>query len=261
MSLGPAFSRGSSAHAGIVGTVNADALRARAEAIDWWHCIDLGQGVVTNGQDPTRWKLGQIQMPADLTGWSVLDIGAWDGFFSFEAEKRGAERVLAVDREQWGWSRDGFELAHEALNSKVETQVLEVIDVTEQTVGQFDLVLFLGLLYHMRHPMLVLEQLRRVTKRLLILETHVDMLSVRRPAFAFYPGGGGPEGKVGPNNPSDWIGPNPAGVIAMLQSAEFSSAAMVAKPAALPRRVAASVRARRFNKTWHSSRATFHARP
>ena len=79
-----------------------DTLRREVNGIQWWHSIDLGNGIVTPGPDPTPARLREIQMPDDLSGLSVLDIGAWDGFFSFEAERRGAARVLATDSFCWG---------------------------------------------------------------------------------------------------------------------------------------------------------------
>src|SRR5512145_1659634 len=124
-------------------------LRAEVEKIKWWHPIDLGRGVVTPGIDVTPARLAEIRMPDDLTGRTVLDIGAWDGFFSFEAERRGASRVLATDSFCWdggGWgSKKGFELARRALGSRVEDKWIEVVDLSPETVGVFDVVLFLGI--------------------------------------------------------------------------------------------------------------------
>ena len=60
-----------------------DTLRREVNAIQWWHSIDLGNGIVTPGPDPTPARLREIQVPDDLSGLSVLDVGAWDGFFSF----------------------------------------------------------------------------------------------------------------------------------------------------------------------------------
>ena len=82
-------------------------------------------------------------MPASLAGKSVLDVGAWDGFFSFEAERRGASRVLATDSYVWDGSHDwgskrGFELARTALNSKVEDRVIDVLDLAPDKIGMFD---------------------------------------------------------------------------------------------------------------------------
>ena len=90
-------------------------LAARAEAIRWYHTIDLGGGVVTKGIDDSALRLARLDLPQSLAGLTVLDIGAWDGFFSFEAERRGAARVVAADYFSWhgdGWgSKAGFELA------------------------------------------------------------------------------------------------------------------------------------------------------
>ena len=81
--------------------------RARMEKIAWYHTIDLGDGLVTPGIDPTPHKLRQIKLPASFAGKTVLDVGAWDGFFSFEAERRGASRVLAVDYVAWAGGLPG----------------------------------------------------------------------------------------------------------------------------------------------------------
>ena len=74
-----------------------ETLKREVAAITWWHTIDLGKGIVTPGLDPTPARLPEIRLAEDLAGLSVLDVGAWDGFFSFEAERRGAKRVLATD--------------------------------------------------------------------------------------------------------------------------------------------------------------------
>lgn len=166
-------------------------------------------------------------MPDDLTGSSVLDIGAWDGFFSFAAERRGAQRVLATDSFCWdggGWgTKAGFDLARRALNSKVEDKRIEVIDLSPDTVGVFDVVLFLGVLYHMKHPLLALERVASVTRTQLIMQTQVDMLAVARPAMAFYPG------TELNGDPTNWVGPNPAAVVAMLQLVGFTRVEILSK--------------------------------
>ena len=100
---------------------NTVKLRKEVEKINWWHKIDFGNGVITPGIDITPEKLKWIQMSQNLAGKSVLDIGAWDGFFSFEAERRGASRVLAIDLPMWkNGAKVGFELARKVLGSKVE---------------------------------------------------------------------------------------------------------------------------------------------
>jgi len=205
--------------------VDPDELRARVAEIQWHHSIDLGHGIVTPGQDNSLRKLARLKLPP-LAGKTVLDVGAWDGFFSFEAERRGAARVLATDSycwdgsHEWG-SKRGFELARQVLGSKVEDKLIDVLELSPQTVGVFDIVLFLGVLYHMKHPLLALERVASVTRELMILETMVDLLHYRRPALAFYPGD-----EVG-RDPTNWCGPNPAAVIAMCRTVGFRQVEIV----------------------------------
>ena len=140
--------------------------------------------------DPTA-RIGDLHLPA-LEGKTVLDVGAWDGGYSFAVEQRGAARVLATDHWCWsgpGWgTREGFDLAHGALGSHVESLDIDPHDLTAESVGRFDVVLFLGVLYHLKDPLVVLERVHDVTGDLLILETEVDLLFSRRPVAAFYEG-------------------------------------------------------------------------
>ncbi len=224
--------------------MTVDTLRAEVAKIPfWYHRLDFGNGIITPGYAQTAWGgTGDlVGLPPSLSGKSVLDIGAWDGFFSFECERRGARRVLATDSYAWNGyqpnGKAGFNLAHRVLGSRVEDMEIDVLDLTPDRVGTFDVVLFLGVLYHMRHPLLALERVASVTKGQLILETHVDMLDVRRPAMAFYPG-------VELNNdPTNWCGPNPAMVRAMLELVGFKRTVVFAGPFELPT----------------STRMTFHA--
>jgi tRNA (mo5U34)-methyltransferase len=101
------------------------------------------------------------------------------------------------------------------LKSQVEDMNIDVLELSPEKVGVFDLVLFLGVLYHMRHPLLALDRVFSVTGKQLILETHVDMLDCQRPAVAFYPGG-----ELN-NDPTNWFGPNALAVKGMLESAGF----------------------------------------
>ncbi|MDY6795168.1 MAG: DUF1698 domain-containing protein [Actinomycetota bacterium] len=208
--------------------MEAEDLRAEVKSIPWWHTIDLGNGIVTPGIDNSPSKIKRLGLPTDLSGKTVLDIGAWDGFFSFEAEKRGADRVLAVDSYAWNGStwgtKRGFELARKALGSRVEDMEIEVMDLSPETVGLFDVVFFLGVLYHMRHPLLALERVSSVTRELLIIETVADLISFRRPAMAIYP-----DGRLY-GDPSNWNGINPPALEAMLREVGFRRLEMVQKP-------------------------------
>ena len=194
--------------------------RTRVGDVRWYHTIDFGQGLVTAGVDDSAYRLARLDFPPSLGGRSVLDIGAWDGFFSFEAERRGAARVLASDWYSWhgpGWgTKAGFELARTIFGSHVEDIDVDVMDLSPERVGTFDVVLFLGVLYHLPHPLLALERVAAVTRGLLILETVVDLIGLRRPAMAFYP-----ERQLN-NDPTNWWGPNAAAVHAMLRAVGFA---------------------------------------
>ncbi len=193
-------------------------LREEVAKINWFHSIDLGGGVVTPGSVDPHLTLERIGLPEDLRGLTVIDIGANNGFYSFEAERRGA-KVLAIDSYCWRddniWGQAGFNLARRALDSKVDDMFIDVYDLCPERVGTFDLVLFLGVLYHLRHPLLALERVLSITGNQLILETHVDMLSTKHPAMRFYPG------KDLVNDPTNWWGPNPPAVVAMLKDVGF----------------------------------------
>jgi len=216
-----------------------DELRDAAGRIRWYHSMNLGQGVVTHGATNPLVGLKRLGLPPRLDGLTVLDIGAWDGFYSFEAERRGAQRVLATDHFCWngpGWgTKDGFDLARRALDSKIEDLEIDVMDLAPERVGVFDLVLFLGVLYHLRHPLLALERVFSVTGRQLILETHVDMLHCFRAACAFY------AGDELNRDPTNWFGPNPQAVVAMLREAGFRRVEVVWGPRSLPLRLARSL--------------------
>jgi tRNA (mo5U34)-methyltransferase len=202
-----------------------DELRARVDALNWFHSIELRPGIVTPGHDDTSSRVEILRLPERLDGRTVLDVGAWDGFFSFEAERRGAARVLAADRFAWRenpWSsKEGFLLAREALGSGVEDVEVDVMELGVERVGTFDLVLFLGVLYHLRHPLLALERLAEVTAGQLVLETHVDLSWLSRPAMAFYPS------HELNDDPTNWWGPNPAAVAGMLRVVGFREVRIV----------------------------------
>jgi len=199
--------------------VNTAELRAKVFSRPWFHKIDLGNGVVTPGVDDSPAKLKLMRIPESLTGKTVIDIGAYDGFFSFEAEKRGASRVLATDMYCWQGTGmgdgEGFKIAREALQSRVEAKLIAVEDISPATVGMFDVVLFLGVLYHAPDPLRYLRAARSVCRELLILETHYDALDYPRPAMVFYPG------RTLNNDPSNFWGPNPRCVAEMLGEVGF----------------------------------------
>src|SRR5262245_13949026 len=113
--------------------MDIETLKVRIAARPWFHRINLGNGVITPGIDDSPAKLAGIRMPASLAGKSVLDIGTYDGFFAFEAERRGAARVLATDHMCWHMTgmgtKEGFDLVKEALASRVEDLDIAVEDL------------------------------------------------------------------------------------------------------------------------------------
>jgi tRNA (mo5U34)-methyltransferase len=240
----------------------SDDLPERVAALPWYHQIELAPGVRTPGVNDPSLSLARLGLPEDLSGRTVLDIGAWDGAWSFEAERRGAKRVLATDSYSWtgaGWgSKESFELAREALGSSVEDRTIDVFDLSPESVGTFDLVLFLGVLYHLKDPIGALERVASVADDMAIVETEVDLMLLRRPAAAFYPA---TELNADPTN---WWGPNPAAVAGALRAVGFSRVT-VAWKRPLPARFAGWVRhlrgpeRRPLLDAVNRHRAVFHA--
>lgn len=240
-------------------------LRTRVDALRWYHRIDLGQGVITHGVDNSPERLARAHLPTDLSGRAVLDIGAWDGFFSFEAERRGAARVVAADHYAWhgtGWGtgqgKAGFQLAREVLRSRVEDVDIDVMDLSPERVGSFDVVLFLGVLYHLPNPLLALERVASVTRGLLILETVVDMVGVSRPAAAFYPA------RELNDDPTNWWGLNHAAVVGMLRTVGFARVDVITPARSAPFRAARAVKhwltgKNSIPRAFRQDRAVFHA--
>ncbi len=149
---------------------NKQAVQEMVDAVGkWWHTIDLGNGVVTPGRQSIDYP-DHVGLPKDLKGKTVIDVGAWDGMISFEAERRGAERVVAADI----YKGQGFQLVHRVRNSNVE---FVQVDVRKELpdIGQFDLVCFLGVIYHVPDPVMTFKRIGDLSKDMLILETDSDL--------------------------------------------------------------------------------------
>ena len=135
-----------------------------AEHGRWWHEIEVAPGIVTPGDDSNRMKLpilDEIGLPRDCRGLRALDIGCSDGFFTFALESRGAE-VVAIDFVPESYT--GFATASSILGSAAEYRMDNVYNLAPETYGQFDLVLFLGVLYHLRKPLDALDRIRSVMR-------------------------------------------------------------------------------------------------
>jgi tRNA (mo5U34)-methyltransferase len=208
------------------GPVDPERLRALVSDRPWFHRIDLGDGVVTPGVDDSPSKLEWLGFPESLAGKSVLDIGSYDGFFAFEAERRGASRVVASDEYCWSFPTgmgdgNGFDIAHWALHSSVAKKVISVEHISPETVGTFDVVFFLGVLYHAPDPLRYLRNAFSVCKELMIIETHRDGDDYDRPMMVFYP-----QDTLNSDASNFW-GPNTACAIAMLYEVGFSKVDLI----------------------------------
>jgi tRNA (mo5U34)-methyltransferase len=176
-------------------------------------------GIETPGTHDIAAHIERVRLPGDLSGMRVLDAGANDGAMGFACEHRNAAEVFALDHPTWGFAnqentaprRQGFDLAHEALGSKVIPVVrdLDTEGFPPEWAGTFDLVLFLGVLYHLRNFISVLQGAAGLLKPggLLICETHVGCLEVPYPACRLYPNAE----LLGDR--TNWVGPNPMGVL------------------------------------------------
>jgi tRNA (mo5U34)-methyltransferase len=173
------------------------------KSIEWYHTIDLGNGLVTPGFFDHRPYLPYYKIPDDLTGKTVLDIGAASGFFSFEFEKRGAQ-VTATDLPDWfdhdfgpvyeadktnegggAYLHEPFELARKALGSKVNRKLINIYDISPDTVGLFDMVFCGSVLLHLTDPIKALWNISSVTKDKAIIATVITPEQAHRPFAQF----------------------------------------------------------------------------
>jgi tRNA (mo5U34)-methyltransferase len=188
----------------------------------WWHSINLGGGIVTPGHK-SRYEISReaeaIFAPLTLRDRSVVDIGAWNGGFTVEAKRRGAARMLAVDHYTWAHpdfrGKETFDLVTRRLGIDVETKLLDIQTATAADLGRWQVVLFLGVFYHLFNPISALQVLAETTEEVLVLETHLDLEDLPQPAMVFYPGR-----ELG-GDPTNWWAPNRAGMEALLRAVGF----------------------------------------
>jgi tRNA (mo5U34)-methyltransferase len=220
-----------------MGRMSGDEIRRRAEALGpWFHNIDL-DGVATApdhflGDYPAvKWKAFAGTIPQDLRGRTVLDIGCNGGFYSLEMKRRGADRVLGVDFDDSYLAQARF--AAEIADLDIEFRHLSVYDVA--SLGErFDIVLFMGVLYHLRHPLLALDLVREhVVGDLMVFQsmqrgsTEVEALEPDYPFWneALFDRPDFPKlhfiEQRYADDPTNWWVPNRACVEAMLRSAGF----------------------------------------
>jgi tRNA (mo5U34)-methyltransferase len=214
----------------------ADIERRIQELGPWFHNMEIG-GVRTApdhflGDYPAvKWRGFAHAIPADLTGKSVLDIGCNGGFYSIEMKRRGAARVLGVDHDEDYLRQARF--AAEIAGLDIEFRQLSVYDLA--ALGErFDLVLFMGVLYHLRHPLLALDLLyEHAVGDMLVMQTMQRGSREVEPVAADYPftvtdifeRPGFPKmfflEHEYSGDPTNWWVPNRAGTEAMLRSSGF----------------------------------------
>ncbi len=138
----------------------------------WFHKMEVMPGLFSAGtSDPLVEKLPYYGLPADLTGKRVLDIGCAEGFFSFEAERRGAREVIGID--SFPDSIRRFNIVKTARQSRAMAYLMNVYDLEPKRLGTFDVVLFYGVFYHLKHPQYALERILSVCTGELLFQTHM----------------------------------------------------------------------------------------
>ena len=227
-------------------------VQERVEAEKYWFLqMDLGNGVVTPGwSNPVRDKLPWFGLPDDMTGLRVLDVGCAEGFFSFEAERRGASEVISVDADPGCIRR--FELCAEALGSTVtHPQVLSVYSLDPALLGTFDLVMFFGLLYHLEYPLMGIQKVAAMASgTLLVASLTMETTSLRDQSLArFQPHGVISGTKENPIRDRTvlWV-PNAACIRDMLDNAGLVKIEQLPGPQpSLSRRIRRRIRHRMWN--------------
>lgn len=219
-------------------TMSARDRRERVERQDWYHTIDLGDGLVTPGWFDTRPTVAKVPLPASLAGKRCLDVGTWDGFWAFELEKRGADSVTAIDvrdQDRWDWPpvmrmqprnsgkeileafKDedrGFEIARELLGSKVERRDVSMYELDPDEHGMFDFIFLGSLLLHLRDPVAALAAMRSVCGGEAVIAETIDLWpSLTRPRT--------PTARIEGIERPWWWQPNRACLHTMIESAGF----------------------------------------
>ena len=192
-------------------------LGAQVAATHWYHTIDLPGGVTTPGYFDVRGVAAKV-LPEDLSGMRCLDAATSSGFWAFEMERRGAESVVAIDIDtydakdwQLPWmapsaqetQQRAFEIARDALDSRVERRICNLYDASPDQLGRFDFVFIGSVLLHLRDPVRALRALRTVTQgELRSFEPRLMVASLLHPRACI--------GRLATVDDSRWWTPNAA---------------------------------------------------
>ncbi|MBV9265549.1 MAG: TIGR04290 family methyltransferase [Acidobacteriaceae bacterium] len=214
----------------------ADIQKRVSELGPWFHNLNLA-GVQTApdhflGDYPSfKWRNFEHALPADLSGMTVLDVGCNGGFYSIEMKRRGAKRVVGLDHDEGYLAQARF--AAQILEMDIQFEHMSVYEIG-QLHERFDLVIFMGVLYHLRYPLLALDLLRQhVTKDWLLFQSMLRgsrSIAAVDPDYPFseiavFDRPGFPKMHFIENNytgdPTNWWIPNRACTEALLRSAGF----------------------------------------
>lgn len=216
-------------------TYSEEETLAQVARVSWLHQIDVGHGIVTPGRNVAWPDVARLGLPDDMQGKRVLDVGAADGFFSFLCEERGA-KVTAIDIIEGlpvSEGEHGFKIAAKLRSSQTEFREISVYQAHELD-GEFNIVLLLNVLYHLKHPLYGLEQIynKMADKGVLYLKTYfyedIRLKNLRfdlsdRALCQFF------ESDELNHDITNWWAPNKRCLEAMLRSVGFKGIKMLAK--------------------------------
>jgi tRNA (mo5U34)-methyltransferase len=214
-----------------------------AELGPWFHNLHLPDGTETAPGHPLgdfpsfKWREIASHLPADLSGWTALDIGCNAGYYSFELARRGA-RVTAFDHDPHYLHQARWAAGEYGLADRIDFRELQIYDLA-RSGERYDLVLFMGVFYHLRYPLLALDLVARRLGRLLVFQTLTMPGDEVREAPADLPIDGR-DAMIDPGwpkmafierrlagDPTNWWAPNHAAVLSMLRTCDLE---VIARP-------------------------------
>ncbi|MGE5518352.1 MAG: TIGR04290 family methyltransferase [Candidatus Dadabacteria bacterium] len=226
-----------------IGATNGKLMEKIESLKPWFHNIHLPGGVQTApdhyfGDFPKfKWVQIKSSIPKNLQGWTALDIGCNAGFYSFELAKRGAQ-VLGIDLDPHYLKQAKFSAKELGLNDRVKFKQMQVYDLARMRQS-FDLVIFMGVFYHLRYPALAMDIVTQKVKRMMVFQTltipgeetyYKDNLGMEQrkhmlkkgwPVMAFI------ENKFA-GDPTNWWAPNHSCILSLLKTCGMNA---VANPA------------------------------
>lgn len=207
-------------------TIEAGKIPESLAGVHWHHSVELPDGTVIQGWKPLEVMKQQYEHtfgPLTLSGKSVLDLGTWNGAFAVEAARRGAGKVTAADSVIWSdpqfRAKDTFNFLTASWGLDIKSFELDLDESPNRLsdLGTFDIILLLGVFYHLKDPIAVLRELGKMAREALVVETYIATeLPEEPPAMIFYPG------SELTGDPTNWWGPNVACVRDLLKMAGFA---------------------------------------